>query len=253
MEPITTIVSFLQEIWSVLAALAASIGTFYLGYRRFKREEKQNVDTRLDKLYAEIKVEAENCRNENTRLLEKMTDIQKQQTELVVQYTQLKTKWETLLGIEHKDITIERLIEFRYRQKQLASTLEEFMTTFPGLIWMKAVERDSNGKVLNFRMAALSQKYADLFLDGDRNTYIGKIDAEVWGNEIAEQFRKSSLRAYSSRNPIHVIEKIELPKKGLFSMWKWSISVDGMDYVCGYGDFFEAGTSEYDFWDNQKK
>lgn len=248
MEPLSTVIAFLQEIWAVLAVIVSGAGSFWLGYRRYKREEKESVDTRLDKLYNEIKVESESLRSENNRLRDKMVELQKQQTELIVQYTQLKTKWETLLGAEHKDITIERLIEFGFRQKQLSNTLEEFMTTFPGLIWMKLVEKDANGKVENFRMSALSQRYADLFLDGNRDNYIGRLDSEVWGIEIADLFRKSSVRAYSSRTPIHVIERIKTPKDGLFVMWKWSISVEGMDYVCGYGDFHLAGTPEYEFW-----
>lgn len=252
MELFTISLAFIREIWEVLAIVGAGIGSFYLGYRRFRREEKVSVDERLDKFYAEIKSESQTLKDEKFKMMERIAELQRQITELLIFNTEMKTKWDTLTGLNHKDVTIDRLIEFGMRQNRLADTLEKFVHTFPGILWMKEVEKDHTGAPIQFRIFTISQTYADTYLHGDRNVYLGKLDKDIWKAETAELFEANDVIAYNSRMPLKVVEPLTAVTgvEGVFVGWKWSISVEGMDYVCGYGEHFPEGSDGYEYWQN---
>lgn len=251
MEIFSTVIAFLGEIWALLATVGAGVGSFYLGYRRFKREEKTSVNDRLDKLYAQIEKERTELKDENNRLRDKMITLQDGQTQLLIEYTEMKTKWETIVGSDHKDLSIESLIEFGIRQKRLSQTLEEFTKTFPGILWMKEVEKKRDGNPKDFRVFAISQTYADTYLNGDPSVYVGKTDSNVWDAKTAKIFRENDTEAYNSRLAVKIIEPLlnkQNGKTGIFVGWKWNLSVEGIDYVCGYGDHHDPGTEGHDFW-----
>ena len=246
-----SLLPLLQDFWAFIAMVVAGIGSFVIAYWRFKKEKKDSVNARFDQLYQEINSKADRLEKENQRLRDKQLEFQAQQTKLLVEYTEMKTKWETILGTEHKDLSIDKLIEFGVRQKRLAETLDKFVTTFPGLLWMKEVEKDHSGEPINFRIFAISQKYTDLFLNSNRDLYIGKNDSEVWDEETADEFRENDKVAYNSRLPIKVVEMLQSNisnEEGIFVGYKWNLSVEGIDYICGYGDYYDERTEGYDYW-----
>lgn len=87
--------------------------------------------------------------------------------------------------------------------KASVTLLKASSPTVPIPMWVK----DWNGVMLSLN-DAYEKEF--LFPNGKtREDYIGHTDTEVWGEEIAEQFRKNDNLAALSDEPISIYEKVE--------------------------------------------
>ena len=95
--------------------------------------------------------------------------------------------------------------------------LKTVIDSVPNLIWMK----DKEGKYLH------ANKAFETFNDFIPTGVIGKIDAEIWPNELVEDLLKADKQAMECEGPLEITENIDHPTLG--NRWYHTIKVGVCD------------------------
>lgn len=112
--------------------------------------------------------------------------------------------------------------------------VREIIQTHPGLFWAKL-----RVGYKSYVMVAVSQGYADVFLDGNPVRYANQPDTAIWGNELAQTFADNDERAFNNeRRPLQIQEEM---LSGTFVGFKWHVKLTtGQDIIFGTGQLIPS-------------
>lgn len=232
-----TLIEIFDKVWPIVVAVFGGMGTVYAWFHNFQKQTRNSIDDKIKTYYEKIIVDAENLKRENVQLLE---TIQK----LSVDHAVMQSKWELIIGADPSAFTADRLIELGKTQREAMEFLKEFTVSFPGLLWIK--KRLDDG---TWSMYSLSRTYAEAYLGRSPDYYVGKTDAEIWGDDAAAIFKKGDDAAYERGVAVQVEEPLTSPytgKTGTFKGWKWTLKIDDEIYSCGYGSHIDIPSDEDD-------
>ena len=162
---------------SVVVALGQAIYPFIDSGNRNDSENNKNKNEYIGELHREL---------EETR---------KKREALLRESVRLETELLVCLSNSEKS--------YAEAYKIIANYIEDM----PYPAWAKIVEDD--GSVINFRMAMLNKEYEKLY-GISRYHYVGKLDRDIWGEEIAKGFWENDNYSYQFKIKQETIETFPL-------------------------------------------
>lgn len=252
-EMISLLLNLFNDIWGAVAAVGSALGAVWYSWRRYHKEQEEAVDAKLTKYYDELKLESEKVKLKERELAAEISELKEQNQVAIIDYITLKTKWETILGVDPEKYTPGTIAQIMQNQKNSEASLREFVLSFPGIMWMK--KRISKN---DYIIEVVSREYAKKLLDVAAEETFGKRDIDFWPEDISQIFKINDEKTYTEGigRPIKLVEKIFNPKvqsltsnstlEWYFIGWKWVLQFSKTDvYVCGYGDIYSSNDPFY--------
>lgn len=250
---VNLIIEVFNDVWGAIVAISSALGAVWYSWRRYRKEQEDTIDNKLTKYYDELKLESEKVKLKEKELAAEIAQLKEQNQIAVIDYITLKTKWETILGVDPEKYTPGTIAQIMQNQKNSEASLRDFVLSFPGIMWMK--KRISKN---NYIIEVVSREYAKKLLDVAAEETFGKRDIDFWPKEISDIFKINDEKIFVEGigRPIKLVEKIFNPKvqsltpdstlDWYFIGWKWVLQLSKNDvYVCGYGDIYSSDDPFY--------
>lgn len=123
------------------------------------------------------------------------------------------------------------------KELNIVDMFENFMDGLPFEAWLKEVTYDADGRP-TFRMITVNKRY-EFAYDVTRSRYKGATDAEIWGQAVADEFRKHDLKVLRTKSSVVTYEEYpESPRDRSKTVRKMIVKVyleliDGKEMIFG--------------------